>query len=253
MTLNSLEEILTFPFRDKEWQNKLLIGSLVVLASFVVPILPLLLVYGYGVRIARRVINGDGELYLPEWDDWSALFVDGAKIVGIWFVSALPLLIIAFAGQGLFMASSFVPALVAEAAGGEAALALAMVSTLLGVGGGLAVSGATIVLSLAMGIFLPVITGHVIATGEFAAAFRVREWWRVFRANVGGYLLVLIVMLGVGIALGMVLQILYLTVCLCCLVPILMGPCTFYTTLVSFTLYARAYRAGTHNLAAQAE
>jgi len=60
-------------------------------------------------------------------------------------------------------------------------------------------------------------------------------------------------MLGVGIALGMVLQILYLTVCLCCLVPILMGPSTIYTTLVSFTLWARAYRVGAHNLAAQAE
>jgi hypothetical protein len=253
MTLNSLEEILTFPFRDKEWQNKLLIGSLVVLANFVVPILPLFLVYGYGVRIARRVINGDGELYLPEWDDWGGLFVDGARIVGVSFVSALPLIIIAFAGQGLLMAGSIVPALVAETAGGEAALVLAMVSTLLGVGGGFAVFGATMVLSLAMGILLPVITGHVIATGEFAAAFRVREWWPIFRANVGGYLLVLILVFGIGLALGMVLQILYLTVCLCCLVPILMGPCTTYTTLVSFTLYARAYRMGAHNLAAQAE
>jgi len=133
-----------------------------------------------------RVINGDGELYLPEWDDWGGLFVDGAKIVGISFVSALPLIIIVFAGQGLLMAASIVPALVAETAGGEAASVLAMVSSLLGIGGGFAVFGATIVLSLAMGILVPVITGHVIATGEFAAAFRVREWWPIFRANVGG-------------------------------------------------------------------
>ena len=251
MTIASLEEILAFPFRDKDWQNKFLIGSLIVLSSFVIPILPLFLVYGYGVRIARRIIKGDGELHTPAWDDWSGLFVDGAKIMGVSLVYGLPLMIIAFAGQGMLIAASTVPAIVTESPGADPTMGLVVLSALLAIGG-LAASGLTILLSLAMGMFVPPAIGHVIATDEFGAAFRVREWWRVFRANVGGFLLVMAIVFGIGMALVMILQILYITVCLCCLVPLLTGPISFYTAQVSFALYGRAYRAGAQSLAAQA-
>lgn len=251
MTIGSLEEVLAFPFRDKDWQNKFLIGSLIVLVSFVIPILPLFLVYGYGVRIARRIIKGDGELHTPAWDDWSELFVDGAKIMGVSLVYGLPLIVIAFAAQGMLIAASLVPGILTESPGADPATGLIVLSALL-VAGGLAASALTIMLSLAMGVLMLPAIGHLIATDEFAAAFRVREWWHVFRANVGGFLLVMAIVFGIGMALAMVLQILYITVCLCCLIPLLVGPISFYTAQVSFALYARAYRAGAQNLAAQA-
>jgi hypothetical protein len=251
-TIGSLEDILSFPFRGKDWQNKALIGSLIVLAGFVVPILPLFLVYGYAVRIARRVIQGDGEPYLPEWDDWGTLFVDGAKMFGVGFIYALPLLVTAFTGQGLLMVGSILPGLIAKLSGGDATMVPIVLSILLSLPG-FAIFGVTFLLVLAMAAFLPVVIGHVIATGEFAAAFRVREWWQVFRANVGGFLLALAIMVGLSMAVSILLQALYFTVCLCCLIPILLGPISFYLTVVTNTLYARAYRAGAQSLAAQTE
>jgi hypothetical protein len=248
VTIGSLEEILAFPFRDKDWQNKFLIGSLIVLSSFVIPILPLFLIYGYGVRIARRIIQGDGELHTPAWDDWSRLFVDGAKIMGVSLVYGLPLIVLAFAAQGMLIVASLVPAIITESSGAEPTTGLIVLSALFAAGG-LAASALTIILSLAIGVLVPPAVGHLIATDEFAAAFRVREWWRIFRANVGSFLLIMAIVFGISMALVMVLQILYITVCLCCLIPLLMGPISFYIAQVSFALYARAYRTGAQNLA----
>lgn len=249
--IRSLEDALTFPFQGKDWQNKVLIGSLIVLTSFVVPILPLFLVYGYAVRIARRIINGDGELYLPDWEDWGTLFVDGVKMFGVGLIYGLPLLVIAFSGQGLLMVGSILPQVIVETTGSDAAWGFVILS-ILGFVVGFGLLAIAMILGLATAVFVPATIGHVIATGEFAAAFRIREWWLVFRANVGGFLLTLALVYGLGMALGIVLQVLYFSVCLCCLIPILMAPISFYLALVTNALYARAYRIGARNLADQA-
>ena len=61
-----LQNIFTFPFKDPDWVKKLAIGSLLILSGFIIPILPILFVYGYIMRIMERIIVQDGELYLPE-------------------------------------------------------------------------------------------------------------------------------------------------------------------------------------------
>jgi len=71
--------------------------------------------------------------------------------------------------------------------------------------------------------------------------------------DLGGYLLALIIIFGLSTLLTFVMQFLYLSVCLCCLIPILMAPIAFYLMLVTNTLYARAYRTGAQNLAARAD
>jgi hypothetical protein len=252
-TLGPLEDILTFPFLGKDWQNKLLVGSLIVLASFAVPIVPLFLVYGYGIHAMRQIIETGDKPHLPEWEDWSALFVDGAKLFAVGLVYALPLLVLGFLGGGFFMAGSVVPAIIAESMTGESAPAVAGISALAGMAAGFVMTGLTTILGLAMGAFLPAAIGHVVATGEFGAAFRVREWWSVFRANLGGYVLIMAVMFGLSMALSVVVQVLFFTGCLCCLVPVLMAPATLYLTLVTYSLYGRAYYVGTERLAAQAD
>ena len=62
-TLITLKPLFAFPFRDNKWQNRFLIGVLIMFASFAIPILPGILLLGYRLRITRQAI-GDQELRL---------------------------------------------------------------------------------------------------------------------------------------------------------------------------------------------
>ncbi|CAN5724094.1 hypothetical protein BH23CHL2_BH23CHL2_19150 [soil metagenome] len=55
---------LTYVTKDEAWLKKVLIGGVL----FLIPLVGALIVYGYGVRIARNVISGVPNP-LPEWDD----------------------------------------------------------------------------------------------------------------------------------------------------------------------------------------
>ncbi len=62
---------LIFPFDDPHWVKKLATGGLLILASLIIPLIPLFFVAGYCLRICQRIIHDGGEPYLPEWDDWN--------------------------------------------------------------------------------------------------------------------------------------------------------------------------------------
>ena len=53
-----LNRLFYFPIENKEARKNFLIGALLILASFIIPIIPYLLVIGYLARIMRQVING---------------------------------------------------------------------------------------------------------------------------------------------------------------------------------------------------
>jgi hypothetical protein len=57
---DDLIALAKFPFNDPQWQTKFLIGSLVILAGYIVPIIPLFFVYGYSFQIMRRIIVEKG-------------------------------------------------------------------------------------------------------------------------------------------------------------------------------------------------
>jgi len=78
-TTDNLKALLTFPFEDDDWKNKFLIGSLIVFAGFAIPLIPFFFLYGYMMQIMRHIIVEKGKPFLPKWDDWGKLFVDGAK------------------------------------------------------------------------------------------------------------------------------------------------------------------------------
>jgi hypothetical protein len=77
-----LGKSFSFVFEDDEWITKVLIAVGVLLGGIdlgilVIPaIVAALLLSGYGLEIARRVIHSDSQV-LPEWDDWGALLSDG--------------------------------------------------------------------------------------------------------------------------------------------------------------------------------
>jgi hypothetical protein len=85
-----LSQLLTFPFKAEDANKKILIGSLLVLAGFIIPIIPFFFVFGYAAKISKRITSGDGKLTLPEWTDWGTLFKDGARLFGIYLVYSLP-------------------------------------------------------------------------------------------------------------------------------------------------------------------
>ncbi len=87
-----LKEIVTFPFKDADSRKYLLIGGLISIAAFFIPILPYFILYGYAVIIVRQVLNGESPHMVP-WEDWGGMLKDGAKLFGVRLIFALPIII----------------------------------------------------------------------------------------------------------------------------------------------------------------
>ncbi len=249
-TSNDLQTLFAFPFKDPQWKNKFLIGFLLMLAGYVIPIVPFMLVYGYCAQIMRRIIVEGGQAFLPAWDDWNGLFRDGVKLFGVTFVFNLPVLLLFCGGYGLFITVMVGTGLAADMPStGETGPALVEVLPFFGTLTWLVMMGLGMLAGLAVTIVLPVISAHVVATGEFGAAYRVREWWAIFRANLGGYLFSYVLIMGAWMVLTFVVQLLYFTVVLCCLTPFVLIAAVFYLMVIGSVLFAEAYRAGVQKLA----
>lgn len=239
-TTDKLQQTLTFPFRDPDWKNKGLLASAIYLAGWIVPILPWLAIYGYGLRLMRRIIVDRREPHLPDWDNWGDLLIDGLKFAVVSFVYSLPAIVLVTVGYGLM----FVPIFLADWESAEMSSA-----PLVGMFGAWALMGLGMLLALAASVFMTPAVAHMVATGELGAAFRVRQWWPIFRANLGGFLISLLILMGVYMGLSFVLQFVYMTIVLCCLIPFLMAPIGVYMLLLFNALIGEAYRAGCDNLA----
>jgi hypothetical protein len=99
------------------------------------------------------------------------------------------------------------------------------------------------------GLVMAPALGHLIAKGEFKAAFQIKEWWPIFKANFSGFLLALVILYGVNMALIWVVYALYMTVVLCILMPFAMVLITFIMSVIRFSLIAVTYRDGVRKLA----
>ncbi len=247
LSTNSLQSLLEFPFKQPKGTEKLVIGAALTLLSFAIPILPSLVVAGYHAAIGRRAIR-TGELVMPEWDDWSGFLLDGLKVAGVTLVFMAPAIAAFFLGYGGMMATSLGAAFVED--GGPAEIVPLMPVLLLGSFGGIALFGVGMLLLLAAAAFLPPALAHVVATGSFAAAFRVREWGAILRANPGGFVLGYIILMGVSFVGTFAIQILQLTIILCCLVPLALAAYSMYMGTVGSALFGQVYREGVAKLQA---
>jgi Protein of unknown function (DUF4013) len=166
---------LTFVFEDPDWIKKILIGGLMYLAVFV--IVGWFFLMGYFARLARNVIEGNPRP-LPEWDDLGEYFNEGLKLAGITLIYSLPFVLIACAVM--------VPAAIAGNMGGRHSQDLA---------GGLAscVWCLMVPIFLAMALWIPAALLRAIATREFRAAFEFGPIAAFIRANIGNYLLAIVV------------------------------------------------------------
>lgn len=248
LTASHFQSVLEFPFRRPQGIEKLAIGSLLTLMSFIVPLVPLVLVIGYQVAVARRAIRS-GELELPEWAEWSQLLVDGLKAWGVTLIYLLPAVLAFVLGYAGMFGASFGAALVEEA--GLVEIVPAMPLLLIGSLGGISLFGLGMVLALVAAAVLSPALMHMIAKDEFAAAFRVREWWAVLRANLSGFILATVLVLGLTFVFSFLVQILQFTIVLCCLVPVAYSAYTMYVGTICNGLYGLVYRDATARLAGE--
>jgi hypothetical protein len=244
-----LKALLRFPFQGTNWRNNFLIGAALRLVASFVPILPSIFVYGYALRIMRRAIEG-GDLELPAWDDWGKLAMDGLRLMLVGLVYLLPGILVMLAGWMIYMVGIFLWPLLMAGAGDQGQGGIAV----LGMLGSLAVMMLCMLLGsilLLLGsVPLPVAIAHFVARDQVAAAFRVREWWPLLRSNKLGYLAAWVVMLGLVTVLYLAVMAAYYSIVLCCFIPVLAAPLTFYAGLIGGALFGQTYRESTSMLAA---
>jgi hypothetical protein len=241
-TLQSLTTLFSFPFKDPRWKAKCLVGVGLTFVSFLTLFIPFIFVIGYVYQIMRRIILENGEPYLPEWEDWGRLFNDGMRLAGAGVVLSAPIILFLFIAILLGMLPSFV--FMTTSQSGSIDSPLFPLLTLFS----LVPFGLVMVFSLLIGILSPVVMGHVVATHAWTAVFQVKEWWKVFRANLGGFLISYGVVIAVSYVTTIAVQLLNFTLIFFCLVPIMLTCLVFYISLISYPIYAIAYRAGVQNL-----
>lgn len=241
LSFQSFRDLLTFPFQDPRWKDKLLIGSGLGLASFIFPLLPLVPMLGYGARLARAGAANDDPTILPEWDDWGDLLLDGARLLGVALILALPIFIIYGAGMSIYIASSFGLENAANSPRDALAGTLIFLAGMVVLFISVAISTLLTFIAMMLG---PVTQTHVAVERRFGALFDFAGWWRILRANWVGFLLVLLVMAALYLVTVIAANVLYFTVILCLFAPVLLAPLFFYAHVVVFRLAGQAYGEG---------
>jgi len=233
-----LNHLFSFPVRDREAVKYFLIGCAIYLAGFIIPIIPWLIVTGYSAILIRQVLNGD-QPHLVPWDNWETLLKDGAILFGVRLIYTLPIFLLMvpllfFLFTFPFIASSN------DQITGIVSLVLALLSSMITI--------LIMPLSLIIGLIAPASEVHVIANDNFITGFRVKEWWPIFKKNWGGFVVSLAIMYGLLMVISVVLQIMFLTLVLICLLPIFMPVVSMYITLIQYAAFAQAYKEGKDRL-----
>lgn len=240
-TVDQIQYLFTFPFKDEKWSTKFLIAFLLYLGSFIIPIIPMIFVFGYALRITENVIHKN-EYTLPEWDDWGDLFVKGLKVFGILLIVSIPIGL--FFGCGL--TAAFVPMFSIDPNYiGEGGVMAAMFSAMFG---SMCLFGIGMIVTLIVGLFVPPALGHMAAEDNFGAAFQFGKWWRVFKANLGGYLVAYLLLLGLSSVMYFGFYLTYMTIVLCWLIPFIGSALAVYLGIVTAALFGQTYRTGSETL-----
>lgn len=165
----------TFIFDDPRWINKVLIGGLFYLLAFM--IVGVFFILGYMARLARNVIAGMPHP-LPEWDDLGEYFSEGLRLFAVAIVWMLPI----FAVVGMFL----IPTIIASEINNEAFEHI----------GGCAIGAMWCLifpLGLAVTFFLPAAMLMAVVERRFGAAFEIGRIWQFVKANIGDYLLAIVI------------------------------------------------------------
>jgi hypothetical protein len=237
----------SYPFSDKRWIQKVVVGILLTVAAFIIPLIPSAFLLGYYFRISRRIVAEDGQAVLPEWDDWGKLFTDGIRYLGLSIIYSIPLFLSIIAMYGVpFL--SMLPSISQSADWRGYGIEPGMMEPFIMMLFMYPMMGLMLLLSLLTGIFLPPALMHMIARDSFGAGFQFSGWWKVFRANFGGFLIAFLLAMALFMVLYYVTWISVCSIIFCFLAPILGGVMIVFSGLISSALFAQAYRTGAERL-----
>lgn len=248
--LDGVQTILSYAFKDAAWQSKIAIGAALTFGNYVIPILPGILVSGYSAKIMRNMIVEDAEPALPEWDNWGSLFVLGFKVFAAAFVYMLPMIVMLVIGYIFMMLPAFLAPFLVTLDSSQSFPVVFFLIEMLGLFVGMFLFGIGFLLYIPLSLIIPPALAHVVAHDSFAAAFRIKEWWAILRANLRGFVAAIVVISGVYIVVVLIAEVFYFTVILCALMPIAMSIAIAYISVVASAAIADAYRVGVQNLAA---
>jgi hypothetical protein len=207
----------TFVFEDPEWMQRILIGGLFYLAGMF--IVGWFFIMGYAAKLARNVIAGL-ERPLPDWENLGDYFNEGLRLFGVVLCWLAPLIVLAV---GMMF-----PPIIAEAFDNEA------IRTMGGLLSG-CITCLFIPAILALLIFMPASLLFAAVERRFGAAFEFRRIGPFIKANIGNYLLAIVVYL-VARTLGGV------GIFLLCIGVIFTG---FWSFLITTHAFAQVYRLAT--------
>ncbi len=244
----SIRKVFSFPFADPRWKSKLLIGMGILFASFIIPILPALIVYGYFYQIMQVVIVKSEEPTLPEWQNWGKLLGDGFRLFGVSFIYSLPMSILYFAGIFIYGLMIFsIPWMENTGVeGGTVALIMIGIMSFF-----FLIIMLVTAFAIILSVILPLAWCQTIAAGSIKGGFEIGKYWKVFRSNFGGFLIATTLMYGLFTILMMVYYVLYMSIVLWCLIPFLLIIGGMLTGLFSLVLWASVYREGLDKLEGQ--
>jgi hypothetical protein len=220
---------------------KVAIGSLLVLASLVIPLIPLFFVAGYSLRIIQRIILGDGQAALPEWDDWEWLLKHGFKLSEAGLLYALPGL--------LLLTIGFVMIFYPLYGMGLASLASATRQSVPPVGVAILTKGAMIsgigtLLTIIGGFFSTPAAMHMAVKNRVKAVLQIREWWAILSRVPWKFISAYGLVVAATILLTIIFTIMSVTLVLCIPATILFSVASLYLSVTASALFACAYRAG---------
>lgn len=209
----------SYVFKDTDWFKKVGIVALISL----IPIIGQLVVLGWGLQIAKRVMDKH-PVPLPDVDFGGDLGRGFSGFI-IGFVYALPVSIIStiFAGIDSFVSTQ-------TSSDGLAAI-IVVVSICFGL--------FAIIYGFALALVLPAAYGNFLAKGTLSAGFNLSQVFGLVRANIGAYLIVLLGYFVAGLIapLGTI----------ACIIGVII---TYtYSVAVTGHLYGQAYNEATKNQA----
>ncbi len=235
--LSFLKPVLRFPFQGPDWQSRFLIGSALLLLGWFIPIIPAIFVFGYALEVLRRTLRGE-EPSLPAWQDWGRLFMDGLRAFAVSLVYLLPGTLVYFGGMVLYFGGTLALTPLFEQETWAFGVFLLVFFVFMA-----AVAVGSLLVSLGI-IPLPMATAHFVAKDRLASAFHIRRWWAILKDRRWEYLIAWIVVAGLVVVLYLILWLLYYSICLCWLAPVVMAPASFYLMLISAVLFGQAYGGG---------
>lgn len=221
-----ISKSISFITEDPRWQQKLMIGTGVIIASTVfsfvlIGIVGFIIFAGYCVRLLQNV--RDGQPYpMPEWDQWGEDLARGFKLVVASIVWALPMIILV------------IPTIVGGTLSESRSDGAAFIGAMLLICG----NCLTMLYGLLLAALTPGISIAFAKDEQITSALQFREIIAWTRANIGQVLVVTLVYIAASIALSIVGAIVGTLLCIVGLI-ITLPLATLLTGLFQYHLYGQ--------------